>query len=74
MCDSIPKLTFLGRYCAYDLYYNPINHRVICERESDLATVLFDVPSYAVARNWGVPDEDVSRLRSYLFRRHHDST
>ncbi|NEG70941.1 hypothetical protein [Bifidobacterium ramosum] len=70
----MPKLTFLGRYRAYDLYYNPLNRRIICERDTDLATVLFDVPSYTVARNWGASDEDISRLRSHLSQRHHDGT
>lgn len=51
-----------GRIGNFDVYYNPLNHRVICERKSDLATVLFDYPSFTIVRNWGVDGQELTQL------------
>lgn len=68
MCDSIPKINLIGRWLDYNIYFNPLNQRVICERANDLATVLYQLPSYEVARNWSVPTNDVKSLR--IFAQH----
>lgn len=51
-----------GRIGNFDVYYNPFNHRVICERKSDLATALFDYPSLTIVRNWGVDERELTQL------------
>lgn len=76
MSDSTPdmKLIPLGRCRGYDLVFNPVNQRVICERKVDLATVLFDCPSGALVRNWGASEDDVKALRDWLDAAAHDRT
>lgn len=72
MCGSmtdgtrIPRLQSIGRFGGFDLYYNPLNQRIIAERKSDLATVLFDCPSLDVARRWDADDEEVRSLQAHL--------
>lgn len=70
MSGSIPDLRPMGCCKGYELMFNPLNRRVICERKTDLATVLMDWPDLAVVRNWGASMEDVCALRSHLKRMH----
>ncbi|WP_291526996.1 hypothetical protein [Bifidobacterium sp. UBA744] len=55
-----------GRVGGFDVYYNPLNRRMICERESDLAAALFDFPSCTLVHNWGVSEQVLSQLRRWL--------
>lgn len=55
-----------GRIGNFDVYYNPLNHRVICERKTDLATVLFDYPSFTIVRNWDVDGQELTQLHRQL--------
>ncbi|WP_094636156.1 hypothetical protein [Bifidobacterium eulemuris] len=57
-----------GHVEGFDVYFNPVNHRMICERQADLATVLFDYPSYHVVHNWGVSENELSQLRKALMK------
>lgn len=64
----MPELQTCGRIEGFDVYYNPINHRMICERRTDLVTVLFDYPSYHVVHSWGAAEDEVTRLRMALMQ------
>lgn len=66
MSASMIEMRKIGTCRGYDLLFNPVNRRIIAERKSDLATALFEYPSFALVRNWGCPDEDVDALRTYL--------
>lgn len=60
------KLHNCGRIGDFAVYYNPLNHRMICERETDLATALFEYPSCVLAHNWGVNEPELSQLQQQL--------
>lgn len=66
MSDSTTELRSCGQINGFDLYYNPINRRMICERKSDLATALFDYPSCVLVHNWGASKQEIRQLREYL--------
>ena len=61
-----PALRECGCIGDFDVYYNPLNHRIICERKSDLATVLFDYPSCTPVHNWGASEQELAHLRRKL--------
>lgn len=64
--DPAPLLRRIGHCHGFNLYYNPLNRRVIAERDSDLATVLFDYPSCAIVRRWDATDDEAHALRACL--------
>lgn len=66
MSASTTELHDCGHIGDFDVYYNPINHRMICERKSDLATALFEYPSCTLTRNWGVNELELSQLQQQL--------
>lgn len=66
MSASTTELHDCGRIGDFDVYYNPVNHRMICERKSDLATALFEYPSCILARNWGIDEPELSQLQQQL--------
>lgn len=66
MSASTIELRRCGHVDDFDVYFNPVNHRIICERKSDLATGLFEYPSLRVVRNWGINEQDFSRLQQQL--------
>lgn len=63
------ELRNYGRIGDFDVYYNSINRRMICERKTDLATALFEYPSCAVVHNWGVNKLELSQLQRRLRNR-----
>lgn len=69
MSVSMTDLHKCGRIGDFDVYYNPVNKRMICERTSDLAAALFEYPSCDLVHNWGVNAQELSQLRSQLINR-----
>lgn len=69
MSASTTELHDCGRIGDFDVYYNPLNRRMICERKSDLATALFEYPSCVLAHNWGVSEPELSQLQRRLRNR-----
>lgn len=56
----------LGVCEGFVVYSNPVNGRLICERESDVATALLEYPSLVPVHVWGVSRRDLDRLLAAL--------
>lgn len=56
----------LGECEGFMVYFNPVNGRLICERESDVATALLEYPSLGLVHGWGVSQRDLDRLLAAL--------